>query len=261
MKNLLMGLLLLVASIGCSAAQTATLTGTENGQTSTATINLVTPSTDTYNFNTASVSGVASGTVSFTVNAATTRLQPAGLQFTISGPAASIASFSFTASATVAAAGKTISCAPVATPPAGLIQSVCLISGGLTSVPNGAIASVVVTLTATPINGTITLSAPVSVNVNGNAINAVVSGTGVAFAIQPTLAINCAADPNTLTPTANTIEKGEILTCTVTLSAVQTAATTVTLTSSATVSPGFTVPANVIVASGTSSTTFQITGI
>lgn len=245
-------------------AQTATLTGTALGESSNVTITLLPRSTDSYSFSTSAVNGVANGTVVFNVSASTTRLEPAALQFTLSAPATSVSSFSVTTGAAATAASKTTTCAVPTNPPppTGTTQVNCLVAGiNTNAVANGVIANVTATLPATPASGTITLSAPVSSNVAGNAITAVISGGLIALTANPTLAVVCVADPATLAPVAGQLEPGEVLSCAVTLSTSLTTATVVTLTSSATVSPGFTVPASVTIAAGATSASFQITGI
>lgn len=261
MKKLLAIFCLLCA--GLSAQTTDTLTATANGQSGSAVITLLPKSTDSFSVSTSSIAVTAGSTASFSISAATTRLEPAGLQFNISAPSAVVSAFNITVGSAATAASKTISCAATPSLPAGTIGQTCIIAGlNQNSIVNGVIANVGVTVAAGATgSGVITVSNPSAVNVAGNTITATIASGNVTLAVAATVSVTCAADPNTLTPTANTIEPGEVINCSATLSSAATTNTTVTLTATSTTSPGITIPTSVTIAGGSAGVTFQVTGI
>ena len=250
-------------------AQTAVVTGTAtvNGQQESAniTITLLPKSTASVTFPTGTLNTIPGGTINTTIVSNTTRLQPAALQFTISGPSGIFSAIVVTTGAGATAAGKSITCA-AGTPPAGTIQQVCILAGiNQTTIPTGAVvANVQVTLQASAAagNATLTLSAFTAANLFGNTMLASITVPTVTVNVSPTMAMSCLPDTASVAnPVVNQVEPGEVLTCSASFSSAVTAATTVSLSSNDTVSPGMTVPASIVIASGTTSQTFAATGI
>ncbi len=263
-------LVLLVLIAGLAAAQTATVTGTAtiNGSPESAnvTLTILPKSTVSIALPTSATNTTAGSTVNLVIVMTTTRMQPAALQFSVSGPSTTFSSLTVTAGAGATAAGKSITCAAPTTPVAGTVQQNCVLAGvNTTTIPTGAqIATVAAVVLATAPAGTVsvTLSALTVSNVFGYGMVSTISTATASVVVSPTMALNCAPDTNSVpNALANQLEPGEQLTCSVTLSAPVTAATTVTLSSSATLDPGATVPASVSIASGATSQTFTATGI
>jgi hypothetical protein len=263
-------LALMLAATVCGA-QTAVVTGTATvgGQPETAsvTLTILPKSTVTITLPVSGVSGLPGATINFAIQSSTSRLQPAAEQFVLSAPSATVASFTVTAGASATAAAKTLTCAVPTSPPppAGTTQLNCVLAGiNNTTMANGTIANVGAVLASTAPTGTATISlSNVSVaNAFGNAILSSISAPTLTVTVSPTMAMTCAPDVNSVpNAVANQIEPGEVLTCSVTFSSSLAAATTVTLSSNDVVSPGVTVPASVIIASGATSQTLQATGI
>lgn len=260
--------LLLVGMAACAQTVTVTGTATISGQPESAnvTLTILPKSTVSLALPTSATNTTAGSTVNLIVVMSTTRMQPAALQFSVSGPSSTFSSLTVTAGAGATAAGKSITCAPPSTTVSGTIQQNCVLAGVNTNtIPTGAqIANVAAVLLATAPAGTVsvTLSGLTVSNVFGNAMVSAISTATSSVVISPTMAITCAPDTNSV-PNAlpNQLEPGEQLTCTATLSSAASAATTVTLTSSSTVDPGATVPTSVSIVSGATSQTFTVTGI
>ena len=260
---------LMSLSMAQGGAQTVTVMGTAtiNGQaeSANATLTILPKSTVSLALPTSATNTTAGSTVNLVIVMSTTRMQPAALQFSVSGPSATFSSLTVTAGADATAAGKTIGCAVVPPGTSGVIQTNCVLTGmNQTTIPTGSkIANVAATVLAAAPAGSVsvTLSGLTVSNFFGNAMASAISTTTTSVVVSPTMALNCMPDTNSV-PNAlpNQIEPGEQLTCTVTLSSA-TSATTVTLSSSAIVDPGATVPASVAIASGATSQTFTVTGI
>lgn len=243
---------------------TGTLTGSALGQTASVVLTLLPASVDTYSFNTSSLVGSAGGTVTFDVLANTSRLQPAAQEFSIYAPSASISAFNVVAGPAVSSASKSLSFATSTSVGTATTEVIVVIAGvNQTTIANGTIAIVTATLASAAVAGTIALSSPSSANVSGNAITAAISTSGgtIALAVNPTLSITVATDPNTVSPNPDSIEPGEVLIGTVSLSGTSTSSTVVSLVSSNPTDPGFTVPASVTIPAGTLTATFSITGV
>ena len=260
--------LLLVGMAACAQTVTVTGTATINGQQESAnvTLTVLPKSTVSLALPTSATNTTAGSTVNLVIVMTTTRMQPAALQFSVSGPSATFSSLTVTAGAGATAAGKSITCAAPTTPVAGTLTQICILAGvNQNTIPTGAqIANVAAVVLASAPAGSvsITLSALTVSNLFGNAMVSAISTATAPVVVSPSMAITCAPDTNSV-PNAlpNQFEPGEPLTCTVTLSSAVTAATTVTLSSSSIVDPGATVPASAAIASGATSQTFTATGI
>ena len=172
-------------------------------------------------------------------------VQPAGVQWTLSYPAASVSLSSVDAGPALTASGKTINCARRVNPYRGVVEYACLAFGlNANTIGNGVVATVTVSLlndaTAAAINLINTLGAsPAGGNIS-------ITATGGTVTLVGLQSVACA--PATLVP-------GMTGSCTVSLSAASGGAM-VNLHSN---KAGFQLPASVAIPSGATSATFGFT--
>jgi hypothetical protein len=233
--------------------QTATVTAVGAGQTQTVTFNLLPKSVITVGFVTSAGTTPAGATVNVDLSMATTRLQAAGVQFTLTAPIASVTSFTVSPGPTATAAAKTVTCA-AATTIGTSIQQNCLVTGlNQNTMGNGVFAHLAIAVPATAPAGVaaVTFSNFVASNVFGRAISGTVNAGTFSITVVPTMTLTCAA---------LSVEPGEDVVCTVKFSVAVAADVSVAVSTNTPGVPGLIVPTSVTVAAGATSQNFVVTG-
>ena len=169
--------------------------------------------------------------------------EPAGMQWTLSDPSASITSFSVAAGPALTAAGKSIACN-------GNSSAYMCLAYGMNSaaIQNGVVATVTVTLAAAARSTVVGMA---------NALGASAAGTSIAMvAAGGTISVASPVALSSITCSTATLVSAQASVCTVALTAAATSAVSVTLSSSA---AALTVPASVTIPAGAISATFNAT--
>lgn len=250
---------LAIVSLIAQAPPTANLTATFGGQTASVSFTILPPTVLAVASSISAISTPVGKTIAFDLGMTSTCsnlrpacLQPAGLQFQIQAPSASISSFTVTEGAAATTAAKTWSCAVQAV--TGQTATKCILAGlNQLTIASGIVAhvSAMVAPTAT---GTATVSASgfVASNLFGNAMTGSIS-SNVSLSFVATLGLACAQ---------LFVEPGEQATCTISLSPASATSSVVSLSTDHATSPGLVLPspASATVAANATSATFAITG-
>lgn len=183
--------------------------------------------------------------VSLNLSLASSGTAPAALQFTLSYPASGIAALAATTGPASVSAGKSISCASVSG------AYTCVLYGiNSTTIPNGVVAVVGVTLASATPSASIQVTNAEGASLTGDAIAISATGGAVAASVSP---VSPALSSLACSPAS--LNSGASSTCVVTLNGAAAAATTVTLAAG---SPGLTAPASVSIPAGSATSSFGV---